>query len=258
MEETLTQVATDQTSADNFLFSLLKGYAVASIGWWLLKALDRIGSPKRNSSQYVHDDSCLSEEDSDDDDTDGELSDSKKPAIDCLWSVEDAVHDITADVDTAFCLYHYTRPDIPVPLYIIMMYDSKSASFTYWCDQTPPWDVLQCTARKFVTENRCSALYACAKVTTETESSDNDDDTATEKATADGQTDSTEVAETTVSEEDERKSLTTRIENVYVKIGRVSHFRTPEKAIPKNAEVNYKNFATMRNRAGGERMTTTL
>ena len=158
MDDTITQVATDQTSADNFLFSLLKGYTVASIGWWLLKALDRIGSPKRNSSQYVHDDSCLSEENSDDDDDDDddddndELSDSNKSAIDVLFPLENAVHDITADVDTVFCLYHYTRLDIPVPLYIIMMYDSKSASFTYWCDQTPPWDVLQCTARKFVTE----------------------------------------------------------------------------------------------------------
>ena len=98
-------------------------------------------------------------------------------------------------------------------------------------------------------------------MTTETESSD---DAADETVTADGPTAQTEVAKdpvpvpVPVPEGDERKSLTTRIENVYVKIGRVSHFRTPEKATPKNAEVNYKNFATMRNRTGCDRMTTTL
>ena len=258
----IQEVVNDQASADNFLFALLKAYAVASMGWWIVNAIDRLGSTKPDGVQNTYIDPVTSESNSEDTDTDtdgGELSDSNKPATDVLFPLTDVAHDISAEVEGAFCIYHYTQPTVSEPWYIIMMYDSKSSSFTYWCDQTPSWDILQTTARKFVTENRCSALYACANVTTETESSDNESNETT-NAQSEIARDSGPNNVTTIDppalEKDEPQSLTTRIENVYVKIGRVSHFRTPEKAPPKNSEVNYRNFAVMRNRVGGKTSTS--
>ena len=272
------ELAAGQASADNFLCMLLKGYAVASLGWWILTALDRVGSMKRACPHATCDPGyCHKISNSNDSNSDSEsnseggttrsavASPSPPETVDELFPLAEAAHEITAEVDTAFCLYHYTHPSAQTPWYIIMMYDAKSSSFTYWCDQTPSWDVLQTTARKFVTENRCSALYACADVTTETESSGNGDDAidgggapgeTTENVSVEGQADTTAELTVVTESEEERKSLTTRIENVYVKIGRVSHFRTPEKAVPKNSEVNYKNFAVMRNRSSMDRLST--
>ena len=210
---------------------------------------------------------CHSDEDSkiesEDDTTSSAEASQTVQTVEELFPLAEAVHEITSEVNTAFCMYHYTQPDAPTPWYIVMMYDSKSSSFTYWCDRTPSWDILQTTARKFVTENHCSALYACAEVTTETESSDNDGDAADgdtpneSTASVDGPGNSAVEVSVEVASE-EPKSLTTRIENVYVKMGRVSNFRTPEKAIPKNSEVNYKNFAVMRKRDCTDGLSTAL
>lgn len=268
MEE--ARVLAGAIEADEFLNSFLRVYAVASMGFCIYLGLNRLASINDGSttSQFSIpddvggssgscDESCEeSDENGCDASTEGgnkadkqlgpefkflippKLATPEKPPV--KYPIEQAIHDVNADLSCAFTVYHYNAgPDSAK--YIIMRYDSASSSFAYWCDVAPSWDILQITARKFVTENRCAALYACAEVTTEAEASDS------ETEDADGGTDGTATKANTQP----KKSLTTKVDNVYVKIGRLDAFRTTEKEAPKNATVDYKKFATMRARANG-------
>ena len=224
MEELCRSVDSAQCSqylADNFLCNFLKVYTVASIGYFLYLAGSRISDSVENSSLPLCDTGCCTGEDDED-----EKDDAPE-----LYPIEDASHDVAAVIEGAFCVNHYTKGDNSID-YIIMMYSPESSAFVYWCDSTPNWDVLQTTARKFVTENRCAGLYAVQAMVTDAE------DTAEGEPKADG------------AKSDDGKTLSTCVDNIHVRQGRLDRFRTPEKAPEAHAEVNYKNFASMRKRAG--------
>jgi len=212
MEDLCSVVDSAQCSqyiADNFLCNLLKVYTVASLGYFLFLTGSRITDSVEQGPMF------------DDEESESE----PEPEPDILYPIEEANHDVAATTDGAFCIDHYDPGD-GVSEYIVMMYSSESSAFVYWCNSTPKWDVLQTTARKFVTENRCAGLYAVQSMVTDTE-----------------ETEST-------TESDDGKTLSTRVDNVHVRQGRLDRFRTLEQAAAKHAEVDYKIFATMRRRAG--------
>ena len=210
-----------QYLADNFLCNFLKVYTVASIGYFLYLAGSKISDSVENPPQQICGTGCCPSE---------EIDEEKEDPPE-LYPIEDASHDVAAVTEGAFCLNHYDRADGSIE-YIIMMYNSDSSAFVYWCDSTPGWDVLQTTARKFVTENRCAGLYAVQAMVTDAE------DTVEGEPKADE------------AKSDGGKTLSTCVDNIHVRQGRLDRFRTPEKAPEAHAEVNYKNFASMRKRAG--------
>ena len=223
MEDICKVVGSAQCSqyiADSFLCNFLKVYTVASIGFFLYLAGSKISDSVESASLCGT--NCRTDEETDDEQSD------EKPM---LYPIEEASHDVAAVTDGAFCVNHYDRMDGSIE-YIIMMYNSDSSAFVYWCDSTPGWDVLQTTARKFVTENRCAGLYAVQAMVTDAEDTVEGEPKADEAKSDDG------------------KTLSTCVDNIHVRQGRLDRFRTPEKAPEAHAEVNYKNFASMRKRAG--------
>jgi len=239
-------VITSLAEADAFLNSMLRVYAVATLGYFIYAGLDRLANAHSDPlpalpPHYGKDIYSSEEEDlSDKEDSCGSASTGENEADEgsnVLFPIEEADHDVNADICSAFSIYHFDHGHTDVT-YILMRYDQKSKSFLYWCDINPGWDVLQTTARKFVTEHRCAALYESAEVTTETE---------TVEQPVEGTEDSTEDSATVPQTSDEQaKALTTKVDNVYIKIGRLGAFRTPEKELPKHTSIDYKAFASMR------------
>ena len=229
MEELCRSVDSAQCSqylADNFLCNFLKVYTVTSLGYFLYLAGSKLSDSVENPELQPCDVGCCEEVDKDDDEQ-------INPPV--LYPIEDACHDVAAVTDGAFCLNHYDPGDGNIE-YIVMMYSSESSAFVYWCDRTPNWDVLQTTARKFVTENKCAGLYAVQAIVTDAEETE----TSSPKEIPGGDDVKT----------DDGKTLSTCVDNIHVRQGRLDRFRTPEQAASSHSEVNYKNFASMRRRAG--------
>ena len=222
MEDICKVVDSTQCSqylADNFLCNFLRVYTVASLGYFLYLAGSRISYSVENPPPQLCGTGCCEEE---------EEEEEKESPV--LYPIENASHDVAAVTEGAFCLNHYNPGDSSLE-YIIMMYNSDSSAFVYWCDSTPAWDVLQTTARKYVTENRCAGLYAVQTLITDSE------DTVVDGSNTD-------------ENSNDGKTLSTCVDNIHVRQGRLDRFRTSEQAVATHAEVNYKNFASMRRRTG--------
>jgi hypothetical protein len=212
---------------------------VASFGYFLYLAGSKISDSVENPLLMPCDVECTSEEtetetetETDDDNID-KIDEEVNPPV--LYPIEDANHDVAAVTDGVFCFNHYDRGDSGSE-YIVMMYSSESSAFVYWCNCTPNWDVLQTTARKFVTENRCAGLYTVQTMVTDAEETE----TGSPKEDPSGDD----------VKSDDGKTLSTCVDNIHVRQGRLSSFRTSEQALSSHSEVNYKNFASMRRRAG--------
>jgi len=233
MEELCRSVDSIQCSqylADNFLCNFLKVYTVASFGYFLYLAGSKISDSVENPPLLLCDVGCYTDEE-----TGGENENDEEVNPPVPYPIEDASHDVAAVTDGVFCLNHYDPGD-GIPEYIVMMYSSESSAFVYWCDRTPNWDVLQTTARKFVTENKCAGLYAVHTMVTDAEETE----TGSPKENPSGED----------VKSGDGKTLSTCVDNIHVRQGRLDRFRTPEQAASSHSEVNYKNFASMRRRAG--------
>lgn len=241
--------------ANEFLNSFLRVYAVSTLGFFIFAGLNRIANAASHGTtdeyQIVPNTGDSGTDSSDDE------NDSDEPTTPDLYPVNLADHDVNADLRSAFTIYHVDTESNGVK-YLIMRYDQPSTSFSYWCDITPSWETLQTCARKFVTEHRCAALYSSSEVTTETETQPNmvatSQDTSVSSSDKDGSSSTddngTQSGNSEAANESSKKSLTTKVDNIYVRMGRVDAFRTAEKEIPKNTTIDYKMFASIRARTG--------
>lgn len=249
---------TSLQEADIFLNSMVRVYAVATLGYFIYAGLDRLSAQAGRPAlppHYAKDQ--YSDESEPEDDSDGndngsighpvdmqeDQEDARVP-VNVPFPIEAAEHDVNADISCAFTVYHIT-PDHLDTKYIIMRYDRDTKAFLYWCDMHPGWDILQATARKFVSENRCAALYESAEVTTASPSRGQDGESESTQETATSAEQSKDAAPSG-SDEEGTESVTTKVDNVYVKAGRLAAFRTMEKQPTKHTQIDYKMFRSAR------------
>ena len=262
-------VSGNTMTADEFFNVLVRGYAVFTLGYFIYAGIDRLAAFGERGARDDDPVSGMQDlvdridkiERSEDGGSDGQVSEpepepepepeesptSYDQTVESFFPISEAAHDVNTDLSAAIAVYHFsqaTDTHRDAPWYIIMRYDQSVESFVYWCDVTPPWDYLQTCARKFVTLHRCAALYSVREVKTVTHDDAGDSQAAPASDNAAGDPGETPEAEPAGQE----ASVTTMVDNVYVRAGRLSAFVETGKSVSSAAAVDYKTFATLRSR----------
>jgi len=142
-----------------------------------------------------------------------------------LFPIEEADHDVSAELEQAFSVWTGTNPNAPAA---IVCYSADQTAFLYWCNTTMPWPALEAMSRQYVTEHRCRDLYVTPGTVAVAAA-----DTA---ATA-------EISE--AANDEEAPSVMTKPSNNYMRMGRLKAYRTRTTDAGRDEHLTYGRFKVM-------------
>jgi hypothetical protein len=146
----------------------------------------------------------------------------------CMYPIEDAQHDISAELDGAFTVWRgYDDVDGPA----LVRYSQERSAFLYWADVQLAWPIMEAMARQYVKEHRCRDLY----VTPDTIVSTRPDDAA-------GKPSADESVPPADGVPEEEPAVVTRPSNNYIRMGRLHMFHAPARGGKGDSNLTYGRF----------------
>lgn len=139
-----------------------------------------------------------------------------------LFPIDDAEHDVSAELGQAFSVWTGAAS-------AIVCYSAEQTAFLYWCDTTMPWPALEAMARQYVTEHRCRDLYVALGTVA----------AAAVRGATDTESDEAETPE------EEAPSVVTKPSNNYLRMGRLHAYRTRTADAGRDEHLTYDRFKIM-------------
>jgi hypothetical protein len=214
--------------------ALMKSLLVVMATMWGVRELNRI-EPKKKETDDVG-----GQYPSAPDTPVSVFSDPECP-YECMYPIEDAQHDISAELEDAFTVWRGTDAvDGPA----LVRYSQEKSAFLYWADVQPNWPALEAMARQYVKEHRCRDLYVTPGTIVSTKT---DDSAATDSAASDSTNtkpadEPAEQPSANGAQENEEPTVVSKPSNNYIRMGRLHMFHAPARGGKGDSNLTYGRF----------------